>query len=284
MANPFHPTIVFLLFVAVIPYIDALLFTKEDRPSLLDQVLQVVWEPSSLIRMWVGLDQLFNIVRSWRGVAKRLVALPLGDDGSMAHVRIQEPRSFKYAKPSVASQWDRFNKIYSSSNLSPLVAHARAQQIYPQSNIISNTDIKPVVKNAQDTLQAESSSGLSLPPLFLFQPQEVFLDQEIMDALQNGNNPGQSTPFENRDDPSKLLDMQKQETQNTLQGDRYANQFGGIAPLFPSKMDYENSILNLGPQERLNMFLKLLKNLGDIHKNSIAENDLEPSHDEYENF
>lgn len=147
MADRFELSVFLLLLATLTTPSGGFLLSNEDSPGFLDRVLQVVWEPSSLIRMWVGLDQLYNIALSWKGVAKTLSSLPFGGEGrdGAAHVMIQQPRSLKYHKPSVASQWDRFKEIYASSNLSPILSNAgQAHNPYGHS-ILAGNNLVPLL-------------------------------------------------------------------------------------------------------------------------------------------
>lgn len=249
------------------------LLSNEDNPSLLDRVVQVVWEPSSLIRLWVGLDQLYNIALSWRTVAKKLASLPFGEGRSMDHVKLQEPRHIKYYKPSVASQWDRFNKIYASSNLSPIVSDARNRLVQQH---LSNAILQSPKHYAYNSVKSHQNPGI--PPSFLFQTQDALVDTESLDLLQNANEIEPFSPIVNGHDPlavSKYLELQKLENQKILIDKSYSDQAAGAASLVPS-VD-PSSVLNVNPQERLNRFLKLLKSLGDMQENLIRRESLDTS-------
>lgn len=267
---------VLIISITVITPAHGQLLSNEDNPSLLDRVLQVVWEPSSLIRMWVGLDQLYNIALSWRTVAKKLASLPFGEGRSMDHVKLQEPRHIKYYKPSVASQWDRFNKIYASSNLSPIVSDARNRLVQQQ---MSNVIFQPSENYAYNSVKSNQNPGIyGLPPPFLFQTQDVMMNPESLDSLQNANEMEPSSPFENVHDPlaiSKYLEVQKLENQKILIDKSYPDQAAGAVSLVPS-VD-PSSVLNVSPQERLNRLLKLLKTLGDMQENLIRRESLDTS-------
>lgn len=268
-----NPLVLLIIVLAAIQPNHGQFLANDDNPSLIDRVLQVVWEPSSLIRMWVGLDQLYNIVLSWRTVAKRLASLPFGEGRSMDHVKLQEPRSVKYNKPSVSSQWERFNKIYASSNLSPIVANTRSRMIYNQ---ISDSILPDVRDNNHNTIESDSNSAVfRLPPPYLFQTQEVFLDPYSMDLLESPNEIDPSSPFANRYDPIfKLIALQKQENRNFLQDGKLLDPFGGTVPLVPPR---DSSAVNGDPQERLNMFLKLMRTLRVMHSDDIRREILDAS-------
>lgn len=259
---------VLIINIAVITPAHGQLLSNEDNPSLLDRVLQVVWEPSSLIRMWVGLDQLYNIALSWRTVAKKLASLPFGEGRSMDHVKLQEPRHIKYYKPSVASQWDRFNKIYASSNLSPIVSDARNRLVQQH---VSNAIFQPPKNYAHNSMESNQNPSIyGLPPPFLFKTQDVLVNPEYLDLSQNENEIEPLLPFENGNDPlavSKYLELQKLENQKILMDNSYSDQTAGAASLVPS-VDL-SSVSNVSPQERLNRLLKLLKTLGEMQDNLI---------------
>ncbi|KAG8192784.1 hypothetical protein JTE90_019102 [Oedothorax gibbosus] len=88
-------------------------FFASDAPGPISQLLQLVWEPSSLIRMWTALDQLYNVVLGWRAAARTVVELPFRQGRSMSHVKIQEPRSrYKSRQSWEVPHWDWFKKVY----------------------------------------------------------------------------------------------------------------------------------------------------------------------------
>lgn len=274
--------ILLTFFFIGVPPSHGTLLSNEDSPSLLDSILQVVWEPSSLIRVWAGLDQLYNIVLSWRTVAKRIASLPFGEGRSMDHVKIQEPRHFKYRKPSVASQWDRFNHIYSSSNLSPIVADARNRLLYAQQSTNYLTKHLQTSENhAHKAYQRDPSSAIfQLPPQFVFPPtgeQQLMNYPDFVGLLKIANELQPLLPF--YEDPvlvNKLLNWQQLENRRVLQ-DRFVGQFGGqvVPSLKQQQLVDPGGALSGGPQERLNKFLELLKNLGDMHGNDIRRDSLD---------
>ncbi|GIX92311.1 uncharacterized protein CEXT_387141 [Caerostris extrusa] len=63
-----------------------------DRPLPIDQLVQMVWDPSALIYMWTALDQFYNIALGWHRAARSMVSLPFRDGRSMDHVRINSPK------------------------------------------------------------------------------------------------------------------------------------------------------------------------------------------------
>ncbi|KAF8782447.1 uncharacterized protein LOC129963687 [Argiope bruennichi] len=212
---------------------DAQLLT--DRPLPIDQLLQIVWDPGALIHMWTALDQLYNIALGWRSAAKTVITLPFREGRSMDHIRFQEPRKYKYWHRQMdVPHWERFNAIYSGQPSASVQMPVKQHYMLP-------------------------------PPQFLVHPQDIFP-------------PGwaQNLAVANRDD-KRLRDI-KHLLQTKAFLDKLAQTNGKLnekQPNIPIPLFFSNSngALTSNPETRLRMFLKLMKQLGDMHTSRVDFDD-----------
>ncbi|GFS51977.1 uncharacterized protein NPIL_497201 [Nephila pilipes] len=236
--------------VSSLPGTNAQLFT--DRPMLIDQLLQTVWDPAALIHMWTALDQFYNIALGWRRAARTVASLPFGEGRSMDHVRIKEPRRSKMLHRQLdVPHWERFNQVYSS----------------PQPAVASSNFL-PVAHQ------------YSLPPPFLLPQQGIFPHQHQMFNLPPGwvQNHAAMT---NRDDETRkylkqLLQAKVFMDRVVQTGMKPAREPGpsatGSAPI-PMLFLNSKGAPNSNPETRLRMFLKLMKELGEMHTKGLVKFD-----------
>ncbi|XP_015927032.2 uncharacterized protein [Parasteatoda tepidariorum] len=261
------------------------LIINEDRPSLIDTVLQVVWEPSSLIRFWTALDQLYNIGLSWRTAAKTLVTLPFRDGRSMSHVRIQQPRR---ARGMINSQnrqinlnhLERFNKIYAQSS-SPSFHLAAPSTVY-ESLVLPPQFVFPPQKPIPDPKLAGMPQFLmynnDLRPFSGFYGDKMQFQgavskhpEWLVKEIAKGNGGREQKPTNFGADGLMKVQIPEWLVKNIERGN------GGIG-VKPHNFEAGSSMnVPLGgasipsgdPEIRLKMFLKLMKDLGDIHSNKV---------------
>ncbi|GFQ70099.1 uncharacterized protein TNCT_337681 [Trichonephila clavata] len=233
-----------------LPGTKAQLFT--DRPTLIDQLLQTVWDPAALIHMWTALDQFYNIALGWRRAARTVASLPFGEGRTMDHVRIKEPRRSKMLHKLDMPHWERFNQVYSSSqpatassNYLPVPNHyflpppllIPQKGIFPHQQHIFNTPAGWVQNNYATMANRDDEARKYLKHLL---QAKVFMDRVVQTGMKPIKEPGQTGT--------------------------------GSAPI-PMMFFNSNNVPISNPETKLRMFLKLMKELGEMHTKGLVKFD-----------